>query len=311
LQKNKNYKKTITKKMIHKAILDGYVSSFNYEIRLRNDPLEIPGRYRRKQDRELAAFIAAMFSYGRVSQFKPVVEDVLAVMGKRPAAFLVAFRGVREGAAFSNIGYRFSRSADIVAFLDALAACLRDHGSLEKAFFYHDNPDDRTVGTGLSGLMASLRQQWEKQGLGSGSPSRGFLHLLPTPAGGGAAKRACLFLRWVVRRHDIDLGLWRSVAPSRLVIPLDTHIRRVAQCLGLTRRKSPNWNMAVDITDGLRCMDPEDPLKYDFPLCHLGMGGQCPSRFDIALCQRCSLRSGGGTTAWCPDRASSSRRPSC
>ena len=97
----------------------------------------------------------------------------------------------------------------------------------------------------------------------------------PRPAGGSACKRLNLFLRWMVRRDAVDLGIWSGLPASRLVVPLDTHVSRVGRCLRLTRHRSPGWAMARDLTDSLRRIDPGDPVRYDFSLCHLGMMDAC------------------------------------
>ena len=95
------------------------------------------------------------------------------------------------------------------------------------------------------------------------------------PSSGGACKRLNLFLRWMVRHDQVDLGVWTPRAPGQLIVPLDTHVIRVGQCLQLTRYKSPGWRMAADITASLRELDPLDPVKFDFSICHLGMMNAC------------------------------------
>ncbi|MEY2667761.1 MAG: hypothetical protein RJA59_399, partial [Pseudomonadota bacterium] len=119
---------------------------------------------------------------------------------------------------------------------------------------------------------------------------KGLRHLCPDPAAGGAAKRWNLYLRWMVRGPDgVDLGIWRGVPPSALVVPLDTHVARVARRLGLTRRKDLSWRTAEEVTAALRVADAEDPVRFDFALCHLGMSGHCPPRRDPGRCEACAL----------------------
>jgi uncharacterized protein (TIGR02757 family) len=116
-------------------------------------------------------------------------------------------------------------------------------------------------------------------------------HLLPG-ADSGAAKRLNLYLRWMVRGPDeVDLGAWRRVRPAQLIIPVDTHIARIAGLLGLCERRTVGWEMAEEITGSLRRLDPEDPVKYDFALCHYGMSGACPAAPVRTVCVACSLRS--------------------
>jgi uncharacterized protein (TIGR02757 family) len=95
----------------------------------------------------------------------------------------------------------------------------------------------------------------------------------------------------MVRSEDgIDCGVWTAVRPSQLVIPLDTHIARISSYIGLTDMRSPGWKMAVDITQSLRALHAEDPLRYDFALCHLGIAGDCPRRRDPIKCRRCPIQ---------------------
>ena len=105
---------------------------------------------------------------------------------------------------------------------------------------------------------------------GRKQPKPGVAYFFSRPSSGGACKRLNLFLRWMVREDRVDLGVWKKVRPGQLIVPLDTHIIRVGQCLRLTRLKSPGWRMAADITASLRAIDPIDPIKFDFSICHLG-----------------------------------------
>jgi uncharacterized protein (TIGR02757 family) len=107
-------------------------------------------------------------------------------------------------------------------------------------------------------------------------PARpGVAYFFTRPSQGSACKRLNLYLRWMVRRDAVDLGAWTRVSPSRLVVPLDTHIVRLGRCLRLTKYRSPGWRMAADITRTLRTLDAADPIRFDFSLCHVGMMGNC------------------------------------
>jgi hypothetical protein len=139
-----------------------------------------------------------------------------------------------------------------------------------------------------------------------GRGRRGLRHLLPDAAGPGAAKRWNLYLRWMVRGPDaVDLGAWRGVPRAALLVPLDTHVHRVARRLGLTRRADAGWRTAGEITAALRLVDPSDPVRFDFALCHLGMCGACPARLTPAHCAACPLVSGCRFAS----AAAGSRRP--
>lgn len=115
--------------------------------------------------------------------------------------------------------------------------------------------------------------------------SHGFLHFFPSPEKGSPCKRLTLFLRWMIRDKDIDMGIWKGIPKNKLVIPLDTHIARISKCLGFTRRKSVDWTTAIEITESLKSLDRDDPLKYDFALCHLGVTKVCSK----LRCSECNL----------------------
>jgi uncharacterized protein (TIGR02757 family) len=131
-------------------------------------------------------------------------------------------------------------------------------------------------------------------------------YFFPRPSAGSGCKRLNLFLRWMVRHDALDLGVWTRVPPAKLIVPLDTHVIRVGRCLRLTNYVSPGWPMARQITASLRELDPDDPVKYDFALCHLGMMNACGFSRAQADSQ-CPLR---GLCAPRARRLKRSRRPS-
>src|SRR5262249_57723791 len=113
------------------------------------------------------------------------------------------------------------------------------------------------------------------EGYGRVAKGVGVGYFLPRPSGGSAWKRLNLFLRWMVRRDEVDLGVWTHVPAAKLIVPLDTHVIRLGRCLRLTRYASPGWRMAADITAALRRLDPVDPIRFDFAICHVGMMNAC------------------------------------
>lgn len=267
-----------------KAALDRLYESYDFEDRIRHDPIQIPKRYGRKADIEAAGFIAASLAFGKVSLFLPVVERILSAMGEAPGAFIRDFDARKQGGLFEGIRYRFYRTGDIVALLHVMGVLVREHGSLEAVFLRHYLPAHPDTGPALAGLVGEAVRTDTSPVYGK-KRLPGFRFLFPSPAAGSACKRLNLFLRWMVRRADIDLGVWDAVPPSKLVIPLDTHIARVSRCLGLTRRRSNDWKTAVEITEALKTLDPRDPLKYDFALCHRGISGLCADE----RCGACEL----------------------
>lgn len=236
---------------------------FDYSKRLLNDPVEFPHRYEKKEDIEIAGFIAALFAYGRVELFKPVIEKILSRMGKSPCDFLLNFKPSRHRRLFDGLYYRFQKEEDIIKLLSILNLLLQKDSSIEKAFckFYsHEDEDTFSAIDGFSRYCLSLLKNTE-----------GLRQLFPLPSGGSACKRMNLFLRWMVRKDEIDLGIWKGIPKNKLIIPLDIHIAKIGMRLGLTTRRTPDIKMAKEITSALKRLDPEDPLKYDFVLCHTGM----------------------------------------
>ncbi len=266
------------------------------KARMAHDPITFPRRYRDPDDRAVAGLIAASLAYGHVKAFWPAVERLLSMMGPSPAAWLRRFDLKEQRPRFRSLYYRFSDSDDLLAFFLILRTLSDRHGSLRALFEQLHRPDDPDTGPLLSryvavALAVDTRPVYGCRGGRHARKPDGLRHLFSGPAQGGASKRLCMFLRWMVRPDDgVDLGLWPAISPSKLVIPLDAHIVRLSRYLGLTRRKSPGWLMAQEVTANLRKICPEDPVKYDFALCHYGMSGECPIRPDTAHCARCRLR---------------------
>ncbi len=259
-----------------KQVLDSFYREYNFRERILHDPIEFPHKYKNPEDIEVSGFIASCLAYGRVELFKPVVEKILSLMGEHPYSFLMDFDVGKQGQRFT-FKYRFNESRDILCLLFIIHELLKKYSSVEAAFKSYYAPDDPDTGKGIIGLVADVMSINTSVIYGRDSRPHGMTHFFPTPAKGSACKRMNLFLRWMVRDRDIDFGIWKGIPKNKLVIPLDTHIARISRCLGLTRRTSTDWKAAVEITEALKKFDPEDPLKYDFALCHHGISGICGS----------------------------------
>ena len=283
-----------------RPLLDALDARLDRAARIAADPVELPRRYPAPDDAEVAALFSASLAYGRADVFKPVLERVLAAMGHSPARFVERFARVPDPGAFSGAVYRFNRPPDFAALAAAAGELRLRHGSLGARFaalFERAGASPAALRPALAGFAAELRGAPQVAALLARRGRRGLLHLLPDAGGPGASKRWNLYLRWMVRGPDgVDLGLWRGVPPSALVVPLDTHVHRVARALGLTARRDASWRTAEEITASLRRVDPDDPVRYDFALCHLGMSGACPARRDRARCEACVL--GEACLAW-------------
>jgi uncharacterized protein (TIGR02757 family) len=253
------------------------------------DPIHIVRRYGRLEDREVVAFIASALAFGRVASVLASVEAVCRVLGPSPAAFVRQFDPARDGGPLRVLVHRWTRGEDLVALLWILRSLLESHGSLERAFAVGHDPASPDVGPALEAFAARARAVDCRPAYGRRPRQPGVFYFFTRPSTGSACKRVNLFLRWMVRRDSIDPGGWSEVRARQLIVPLDTHTIRTGRCLRLTRRMSPGWKMAAEITDALRRLDPDDPVRYDFALCHLSMMGACAygTRKDHA---RCPLR---------------------
>jgi len=275
--------------------LDRFQRGYDAASRLGFDPVELPRRYPDPGDAEVVGLLSASLAYGRADLFKPRLEGVLAAMGPSPARFAEAFALAPDARAFDGFRYRFNRPEDVAALVAAAGFVRSRHGSLGTRFaaLYRDadaGMASEPLREALAGFAAELRGAPPVGPLLRRRGKRGLLHLCPDPALAGACKRWNLYLRWMVRGPDgVDLGLWKGVPPSALVVPLDTHVSRIARYLGLTDRRDLTWRTAEEITRSLRLLDPDDPVRFDFALCHHGMSGACPARRDPGCCARCPL----------------------
>ncbi|MEJ2696009.1 MAG: TIGR02757 family protein [Candidatus Sulfobium sp.] len=271
-----------------KEVLERFYRDFDFRERMRHDPIEFPHRYVSSADIEAAGFISSCFAYGKVELFRAVLETIFSKMGESPFEFLAGFNLKRDGGRFGGLKYRFNENADILCLFFLLHEILKKEGSLMNAFRRHYSEDDRDIRRGLTGFIGELLGGNTSPVYGTDIRPRGLRQFLSSPAHGSTCKRANLFLRWMVRDRDIDFGIWDGIPKNKLIIPLDTHIARISRCLGFTERKSQDWKTAVEITESLKGLDPEDPLKYDFALCHHGISGLCRGRGG-ENCQACAL----------------------
>jgi uncharacterized protein (TIGR02757 family) len=257
-----------------KPALDRLYSSFDHpESAL--DPVQIVRRYERVDDREVVAYIAAGLAFGRVASVMASIEAMCAVLGPAPAAAVRAFEPSRDGAPLRPLVHRWTRGDDFVALLWILRQLLEVNGSLERAFTGGLDPGAEDVEAALESFSTRARAVDVKPAYGRAKRAPGVHYFFSRPSTGSACKRLNLFLRWMARRDGVDPGGWTTLPARQLVVPLDTHTIRVGKCLGLTRRASPGWKMASEITAALRALDPDDPVRYDFSLCHLSMMGAC------------------------------------
>lgn len=263
--------------------LDALRDGFDVARHRAADPVDYVHRYDDPADQEVVGLVAALLAFGNVKAIRRSVGRVVALLDPAPARRLATMRRSTLDRGLDGFVHRVWRGEHVARLLWNARAIRAREGSLGAAFAARMEAKDGDLREGLAAFADALRGP---------APDRSMAHLVPDPRAGSACKRLLLYLRWMVRPADgVDLGIWRGADPASLVIPVDTHVHRIGRNLGLTARETASWRTAEEITATLSTLDPSDPVKYDFALCHLGVSRQCPSRRDPAICEGCALRS--------------------
>lgn len=247
-----------------KDFLDLQAERFNGPDFLEADPVSIPHRFSKKQDIEISGLWTAVLAWGQRKTIINKAGELLERMDNAPHDFILHHQET-ERKRFLDFKHRTFQPLDTLYFLEFFQQFYRQHESLESAFWNEDIPIAGHTGPGLEQfhrLFFSLPD----------APQRSRKHL-PHPGRNSSCKRLNMFLRWMVRKDDngVDFGIWERIDPAWLLIPLDVHVDRVARRLGLLRRKQADWKAVLELTENLRQLDPEDPVKYDFALFGLGV----------------------------------------
>lgn len=223
--------------------------------------MEFVHRYDTKEDMEIAGFLASQFAYGKISLFKNFLEMLFSRMGQSPGLF------ISEGHfhVIKGLYYRFQKDTDIILLMESLRAIKKNFGSIGAMLRqFYDGNIQKTLWMARDHLFP-------------GRDDTTFFFPKPSPA--NPLKRWNLYLRWMVRKDAIDVGLWDFIRPAELIVPLDTHVFKIGRCMGWTKRAAPSYAAAQEITDVLKGYSPEDPLRYDFFLCHkIGIGAGCTGK---------------------------------
>lgn len=266
--------------MITKNELDDLVEKYETTEFIKDDPIQFPHRFKNKEDIELAGFIASLFAYGNRKMFIAKLNDLFNRADNDIANY------VKNGE-FENLKgleYRFSKDYDIIPIFEILHALYNESHGLEELFEYGWNvscsgeisphPSPPPIKGGDSTFVYLKFFQTVVDYFYSHAPKtvgQGFYHMLPNPANGGAMKRMNMFLRWMIRKSLVDLGIWDFMQPKDLLIPLDVHVARVSRSMGLLSRKSNDFKAVIELTSKLREFSPNDPTKYDFAMFAFGV----------------------------------------
>jgi uncharacterized protein (TIGR02757 family) len=254
-----------------------------------NDPIHLVHRYEDAADREIVALVCALLAFGKVRAFLPKLESILRVLGMSPRSYVADYRPSRDAGFFRRFRSRIYTGDDLRLLFVHLQRTLVEHGTLEDAFLASQAAGHRERLEAFAHLFLRLdpapvtgRKQYP----------RSYRHLVADPSRGSASKRWCLFLRWVARPDDgVDLGIWTRVDPADLVIPLDVHVGRISTLIGLRTRRTMDWKAAEEVTANLRAIDASDPVRFDFPLSHIGISARCRGRWAADICPSCAIAS--------------------
>lgn len=266
-----------------KSLLDEYVERFNRSDFITDDPISIPHRFSKPQDIEITAFWTAILAWGQRKTIINSANRLFEYMDNAPYDFIKNHQEI-DRKRFEVFKHRTFQPTDALYFLEFLQQFYQKHDSLETAFARHFD-----FGHEISDFGSSLTSEISHPK--SNTPSvataligfhKDFFDLpdvphrtrkhVSTPLSKSTCKRLCMFLRWMVRRDDcgVDFGIWQTIKPAQLLMPLDVHVEKHARRLGLLERPQTDWQTVLELTENLRQFDADDPVKYDFAL--FGMG---------------------------------------
>ena len=292
--------------MITKTKLEELTEKYETVDFIKDDPIQFAHRFINSQDVEIAAFLASLFAYGNRKVFIKKLNELFKIMENKPLEFVLDF----EPNSLRGFNYRFAKDFDIIEVFNILHqlycstphpnphpshSLLRSYADRVTRLVPRRFPLSRREGVarklnnkGDSGLSALFEHGW---GLDNSiltmlqtvtdyfysnvqnKVGMGFYHLIPNPKNGGAVKRMNMFLRWMVRKGPVDLGLWDFLPTGELLIPIDVHVARISREMGLLKRNSNDFKAVLELTGNLKQFDPNDPVKFDFAMFGLGVNG--------------------------------------
>jgi len=246
-----------------KEFMDKRVDEFNNPYFIEHDPIQIPHLFSKKEDIEIAGFLAATISWGNRKMIVRNAKRLMELLGCSPYDFIMNHKE-KDLQRLEGFVHRTFNSTDLIVFIESLKFVYQSAGGLETIFNEHKTMDS------LQPAIHQLRNIF----FYPPHPHRTEKHL-PDPFKGSAAKRINMFLRWMVRNDGkgVDFGIWKEISPSLLSCPLDIHSGNIARKLGLLTRKQNDAKAVKELDNALRQFDPDDPVKYDFALFGLGISG--------------------------------------
>lgn len=256
--------------MITKTELDKLVEKYETPDFIKDDPIQFIHRGKSKEDSELLGFISSLFAYGNRKMFIKKLEEIFA----KAEGDITGFIKNGDFSSLRGVEYRFSKENDIIPIFDILSKLYNESRGLEELFEYGwkltlpPTPLYQEAGE-ISMLLNTVVDYFYARA--PKTVGQGFYHMIPNPGNGGAMKRMNMFLRWMVRKPPVDLGIWTFIKPKNLLIPLDVHVARVSRQMGLLTRKSNDFKAVIELMKPLQEFCPEDPVKYDFAMFAFGV----------------------------------------
>lgn len=240
---------------------DAYHKYANSEF-IDDDPVQVPHRFITDEDIEIAGFLAATIAWGQRKSIVKNANELMARMDNAPFDFIMNFTQ-NDYKQLAGFVHRTFNADDLLSFILSLQRLYRNEGGL-RAVFVKGYTKTQTI----KGAIDSFREQFVSDQFAARSQK----HVADVTKG-SAAKRLNMFLRWMVRTADegVDFGIWSEIPPAALMIPLDTHSSRVARELGLLERSQNDWTAVEQLTENLRCLDPLDPIRFDYALFGIGI----------------------------------------
>ena len=243
--------------MITKSELDELVLKYENEDFIKDDPVQFIHRFKKKKDIELAGFIASLLAYGSRKQFIRKLDNLfINIAQNEPLNFILNF----EPKLIGDFNYRFGKPYDFISIFEILKELYSNSSGLEELFRY---------GYKQNKMFETVTDYFYSRA--DKSVGQGFYHMIPNPRNGGAMKRMCMYLRWMVRKSSVDAGIWHFMKPSELYIPLDVHVGRISRQMGLLKRNANDFKAVTELTNKLKEFCPEDPIKYDFAMFGYGV----------------------------------------
>ena len=275
-------RKKATGIMITKTELDKLVKKYETVDFIENDPIQFCHRFTKKEEIELAGFIASLFAYGNRKIFIKKLDEIFS----KAEGDLLGYIKNSDFTNLKGVEYRFSKDNDIIPIFEILSNLYNESRGLEELFEYGYSISTLIPPTGTFSHQGRKKCASSTLDMGQAflqtvvdyfysqapkTATTGFYHMIPNPQNGGAMKRMNMFLRWMIRKGPVDLGIWNFIEPKDLLIPLDVHVARVSRDLGLLKRKSNDFQSVIELTNKLRELCPSDPIKYDFAMFAFGI----------------------------------------